>query len=155
MVMEEKLKELNISYQLVEHEAISTIEEAKSKNLSIDGIGCKCLFLKSKKKEYFLYTLLEDKQVDLKELSMKLGVSRFYFSNAEDLERILGVIPGSVTPLGIINDIHNEVTLIFDKELRKKKILVCPNRNTATMSILYEDLITFVESLNHKIMEIE
>lgn len=155
MKVEEQLKEWNLPYQLVEHEAISTICEAKTQNLEIDGIGCKCLFLKSKKKEYFLYTVLEDKKVDLKELSNKLEIPRLHFASAEELENILGLIPGSVTPLGILNDIHNEVTLIFDKELQQKKILVCPNRNTATMSILYEDLITFIKHLQHNIIEIE
>ena len=92
--------------------------------------------------------------MDLKELSTKLEVPRLHFAFSEELEKILGLILESVTPFGILNDIHNEVTLIFDKELQKKKILVCPNRNTATLSILYEYLITFVESLNHKMIEI-
>ena len=53
-----------------------------------------------------------------------------------------------------MNDTENRVTVVLDKELQGKKILVHPNRNTATISIQYEDLIKFIESEHHKIIEI-
>lgn len=154
MKVEEELKALNINYNIVQHEAVYTVEEAKKKVPKIDGVGCKNLFLKTQKKECFLYTLPEDKQVNLKDLSEKLHVTRFHFASSQSLEEILGVIPGSVTPLAIINDLNNKVTVILDKELKNKKILVHPNRNTATISINYQDLIKFIESEHHKIIEI-
>lgn len=154
MMVEEKLNNLNISYDEVEHPAVYTVEEAKEKVPKIEGVGCKNLFLKTQKKELFLYTLPEDKQISLKVLSEQLQVTRFHFASPETLEEVLGVIPGSVTPLAIINDTENKVTVVLDKELGAKKILVHPNRNTATISIQYEDLIKFVESENHKIIEI-
>ena len=154
MSIEEKLKKLQIKYDIVEHPAVYTVEEAKQKVPKIEGIGCKNLFLKTKKKEYFLYTLPEDKKVDLKELAEKLSLTRFHFASAESLEDILNIIPGSVTPLAIINDNENKVTVVLDKELKNKKILVHPNRNTATISIFYQDLIKLIESENHKIIEI-
>lgn len=154
MTLEEKLYNLNIDYNKVEHPAVYTVEEAKEKVPYIEGIGCKNLFLKTQKKELFLYTLPEDKQVNLKGLSETLEVTKFHFASKETLEEALGVIPGSVTPLAIINDIENKVTVVLDKELQGKKILVHPNRNTATISIKYEDLIRFIQSENHKIIEI-
>ena len=154
MNIEEKLENLKIKYDIVEHPAVYTVEEAKQKVPNIDGIGCKNLFLKTKKREYFLYTRPDDKQIDLKELSKKLSVTRFHFASREDLEDILNITPGSVTPLAIINDNENKVTVVLDKELKNKKILVHPNRNTATISIFYEDLIKLIESENHKIIEI-
>lgn len=152
--IEQKLKELEITFEKVEHQAVYTVEEAKEKVPQIAGLGCKNLFLKTKTKEYFLYTLPEDKIVNLKELSKKLGVSRFHFASPESLEEILGVIPGSVTPLAIINDIQNKVTVVLDKELKGKKVLVHPNRNTATLSLAYEDLTKLIKSTNHEIIEI-
>ena len=154
MNIEEKLENLKIKYDIVEHPAVYTVEEAKQKVPNIEGIGCKNLFLKTKKKEYFLYTLPDDKQIDLKELSKKLSVTRFHFASREDLEDNLNITPGSVTPLAIINDNENKVTVVLDKELKNKKILVHPNRNTATISIFYQDLIKLIESENHKIIEI-
>ena len=153
MTIEEKLNKLNINYEKVEHPAVYTVEESKEKVPKIEGIGCKNLFLKTQKKELFLYTLCEDKQVNLKKLSEELQVTRFHFASSETLESVLGVIPGSVTPLAIMNDTENRVTVVLDKELQGKKILVHPNRNTATISIQYEDLIKFIESEHHKIIE--
>ena len=154
MTIEEKLNKLNINYEKVEHPAVYTVEESKEKVPKIEGIGCKNLFLKTQKKELFLYTLCEDKQVNLKNLSEELQVTRFHLASSETLESVLGVIPGSVTPLAIMNDTENRVTVVLDKELQGKKILVHPNRNTATISIQYEDLIKFIESEHHKIIEI-
>ena len=153
MIIEDKLKELNIDYEIVEHEAAYTVEEAKEKVPYIEGIGCKNLFLKGKKKGYFLYTLPEDKQVNLKELAKVLHVSSFHFASKEDLMNILKLIPGSVTPLGIVNDTENKVTVLLDKELTQNKVLVHPNRNTATISIKYQDLIKFIEKLGHNFIE--
>lgn len=154
MTLEEKLKALNINYEKVEHPAVYTVEEAKEKVPKIDGVGCKNLFLRTQKKEAFLYTLPEDKQINLKSLSEELGVTRFHFATPETLEEVLGVIPGSVTPLAIVNDTKNLVTVVLDKELQGKKILVHPNRNTATIAIQYEDLIKFIKNENHKIIEL-
>ena len=154
MTVEEKLEELNITYKKVEHPAVYTVEEAKEKVPKIDGLGCKNLFLKTQKKELFLYTLPEDKQISLNNLSEILGVTRFHFASTKNLEEVLGIIPGSVTPLAIINDKENKVTVILDKELKDKNILVHPNRNTATISISYNDLEKYIKSLNHKIIEI-
>ena len=154
MTIEEELKNLNIEYKIVEHDAAYTVEEAKQKVPYIEGIPCKNLFLKGKKSGYYLYTLPEDKQVNLKELAKTLHVPSFHFASCEDLENILKLIPGSVTPLGIINDIENKVIIVLDKELIHNKVLVHPNRNTATISIKYEDLIRFIENKGHKYIEI-
>ncbi len=148
------LKELNIEYKLQEHKAVYTVEDLQDVFLEMEGIGCKNLFLKGKKKGYFLYTLPEDKQVNLKELAKVLHVSSFHFASKEDLMNILKLIPGSVTPLGIVNDTENKVTVLLDKELTQNKVLVHPNRNTATISIKYQDLIKFIEKLDHNFIEI-
>lgn len=135
MIIEDKLKELKIDYVIVEHDAVYTVEEAKQKTPYIEGILCKNLFLKGKKKGYFLYTLPEDKRVNLKELAKVLNISSFHFASHEDLESILNLIPGSVTLLGIINDTENKVIVVLYKELTQNKVLVHTNRNTVIISI--------------------
>lgn len=104
MTIEEKLNKLNINYEKVEHPTVYTVEAAKEKVPKIEGLGCKNLFFKTPKKELFLYTLPEDKQINLKSLSEQLQVTRFYFASSETLESVLGIIPGSVNPLAIMND---------------------------------------------------
>lgn len=154
MTIEEKLKNLNIDFIEVEHPAVYTVEEAKEKLPNMEGIGCKNLFLKTKKKELFLYTLPEDKKVDLNSLAGKLNVKNFHFASKETLKEVLDLIPGSVTPLAIMNDKDNQVTVLLDKELKDKKVQVHPNKNTATIILSYHDLIKYIESENHKIIEI-
>lgn len=138
-------KELNISYDEIEHEAVYTVEEANRIESMIDGIGCKNLFLTDKKGHYYLYVLKDDKRADLKELAMYLNVLKLTFGNEEDLKNKLDLTKGSVTPLGIINDVNKEVVIILDKDLVDNKLLCHPNTNTKTVSIEYKDLIRLIE----------
>lgn len=147
----EKFKTLNIEYEKLEHEAVFTVEEALAVEGRIKGLGCKNLFLKDKKKNYYLYVLREDKRADLKQLGKDLGTSNFRFCDEETLWELLKLTKGSCTPLGIINDTENKVLLIIDKDLDQDvKLLIHPNRNTATVAVSYSDLIKFIEHENHK-----
>lgn len=143
------LEELNIDYSEIEHEPIFTIEQAKNIKNNIFGIGCKNLFLTDKKGKYFLVILEENKKANIKELSKLLDVNHLSFAGIDELKNILNLEQGSVTPLGIIYDKKNIVTLIIDKELKNKKVLVHPNTNTKTLSINYSDLIKFIEYEKH------
>ena len=144
------LKELNISYEEVTHKAIFTVEEGKEIDRGIEGTSCKNLFLKTHKDEFFLVVLERDKEVSLNDLRKYLHVSNLHFADEKYLNELLGVIKGSVTPLGIINDKDNKVTIVLDDYLIGKKLLFHPLVNTKTISIEYNDLIKFIEHLNHK-----
>lgn len=144
------LNNLNIKYELLSHQAVNTVEEAKQIENMIEGIGCKNLFLKDKHKNYYIFVLEENKRANLKELANYLNISKLSFATSEELKVILNLEPGSVTPLSIINDKENLVTLILDEELNNNKILVHPNTNTKTVSLSFEDLIKFIEYTNHK-----
>lgn len=146
----ELLNELNINYEIISHQAVSTVEEAKHLENMIEGIGCKNLFLTDKKGKYFLFTLHEDKKANLKELAKQLNVSKLSFASFEDLKEILNLEPGSVTPLSIINDKDNKVTLVIDEDIITEKILVHPNTNTKTMSINFKDIEKIFNYTNHK-----
>lgn len=143
------LNKLNISYEEVEHPAVFTIKEAQKIERQLDGVGCKNLFLKNKDR-YYIYVLRDNMMADLKDLADVLGESHLRFGNEEELMSLLGLIKGSVTPLGIINDKDNKVKLVFDKELVNKKLLCHPNINTKTISIEYDDLIKLVENEKHE-----
>lgn len=149
MNLYEILKDLNIQYEEIEHDAVYTVEEANRIESMIEGIGCKNLFLTDKNK-YFLYVLKDDKRADLKELAKYLNVLRLSFGNEDKLMELLGLTKGSVTPLGIINDKNSEVTIILDKDLVGCKLLCHPNTNTKTMNIEYDDLIRLIEYTKHK-----
>lgn len=150
----EVLEDLNIEYKMQEHKPAYTVDDLKDVFFDMEGIGCKNLFLKDAKKNLFLYTLPEDKRADLKILPEKINSKRLSFANENDLQTYLDLIPGAVTPLGIINDKDKKVTVVLDKELRNKNVLIHPNRNTATISIKYDDLIKFIKYCGNNFLEI-
>lgn len=144
-----KLDDLGIKYEKVEHEAVYTCEQTEFVKGLVKGQGCKNLFLKNKKKEYFLYTLPDDQRADLKTLGKDNDLGHLSFANENDLWNILELKAGSVTPLGIINDTENKVTVLLDKKLRGQNMLVHPNRNTATISVDFDDMLRFIENQKH------
>lgn len=145
----EVLNNLNIKYDEIRHEAVYTIEQAKNLKVEIEGIGCKNLFLTDKKGKYYLVILDDSKRANIKEVSKVIGVSHLSFASNEELNSILKLEAGSVTPLGIINDYDNKVLIIIDKDLKDNKLLFHPSTNTRTISISFEDLIKFIEYEKH------
>ncbi len=144
------LQELGISYNEIEHEAVFTVEQAQNIKNKIEGTGCKNLFLTDKKGKYFLVVLEENKRANISEIEKLTDTKHLSFANNEELKEILSLEQGSVTPLGIINDINNKVLMIIDRDLKSKKLLVHPNINTKTISINFADLVKFIEYEKHK-----
>lgn len=148
------LNKLSIEYSILKHDAVFTCEEAEKLNLKLDGIGCKNLFLKGK--DFYYLVILEDKKrLNFKALKSVLNDNSLTFASEFDLLEKLGLTPGSVSPLGIINDKENSVKIIFDKSLIGKNLLCHPNINTSTISISYYDLIDVSIYLRHDYIEIE
>ena len=100
IVILEFLDKLNIKYEIVEHEAVYTAEEAQKIKKLIKGVGCKNLFLKGNNNKYYLYILDDNKKGNLKELEMFLDIKKLHFAKEEELKSILGLDKGGVTPLG-------------------------------------------------------
>lgn len=151
MELYDLLNLLNIKYDEIEHKAVYTMEEVLQENITdrIEGIECKNLFVKNKKR-YYLIFMEGSKRANLKELAAFVGESKLSFASTSDLMRILGLEAGSVTPLGIINDTSKLVTVLLDKDLEGKKVLVHPNVNTKTISMKYSDLIAVIEYTKHQ-----
>ena len=148
----ELLNELGIKFQLLEHAAVYTVEESRQLKIfeKLDGQACKNLFLRNKRGEFFLLTLPADKRADLKLVAKLLSLPRLSFASEEELEKILGLHTGAVTPLGIINDAEKKVRLIIDAELCDKKLLLHPNINTATIALTFEDLLKIIQRTGHQ-----
>lgn len=144
------LDKLEIEYTMVEHEAVFTCEQAQFVKTLIKGEGCKNLFLRNNKKQYFMYVLPDEKRADLKSLGKQNNLGHLSFGNEEKLWDLLKLKSGGVSPFGIINDKRNIVTLLIDSELQSKLLLFHPNDNTKSLNIKYIDLIKFVEYTNHK-----
>lgn len=149
MNLYEILKKLDINFEEIEHEPVFTVEQAQVIKNNIEGTGCKNLFLTDKNGKYILVILEENKKANIKQIEKIVNTVHLSFADVSELQNVLKLEKGSVSPLGIINDIDNRVVIIIDKDLKEKKLLFHPNINTKTISITYEDLIKFIEFERH------
>lgn len=143
---------LGIEVTTRDHAPVFTVAEAAALAHDIPGGHTKNLFVKDKKDQFFLLTVEENAVVDLKTVHTIIGAaSKVSFGKPEKLMEYLGVIPGSVTVLGAINDTANNVTFILDEDLMKFDVINChPLSNDATTSIRRDDLLRFLEATGHK-----
>ena len=145
-----RLEQLGIAQRTVEHPAVFTVEEAKALRGDLPGHHVKNLFLRNKKEEMWLVVALEDRAIDLKRLGEVLGAGRLSFGSAERLKRHLGVEPGSVTPLALINDPGGAVQLALDRGLGDGgTVNVHPLVNTMTTAMAAADLLRFFAATGH------
>jgi Ala-tRNA(Pro) deacylase len=83
-----------------------------------------------------------DKPFRTKELSGQLGVARLSFASAEDMEDKLGLLPGSVSVMGLINDPEGRVRLLVDRDLLDADEIGChPCVNTSSIAFSMSDLL--------------
>lgn len=149
-----KLKELNIEYLKIDHIPIYTIDEANNLDIENKEYIAKNLFLRDdKKRNYYLLVVKSNKKIDLNDLKNKINSRRLSFASSEDLEKYLKLKKGSVTPLGVLNDVERKVKIIIDEDILKEEIVgVHPNDNDATVFMKTKDLIRLIE-LNGNLVE--
>lgn len=134
-----------IEYETTEHEAIFNVEELQAAKLPHPEAQDKNLFVRDdKKRHYYIITVKEHKRVDLKDFRLKQSLRPLSFASADDLMSILKLSPGSVTPLGLLNDESAAVELYLDDEFTGL-IGVHPNENTATVWLSVSDLLTIIK----------
>ena len=145
-----RLEALGIAAESFEHAAVYTVEEAKALRGELAGAHIKNLFLRNKKGVMWLVTCQEDRQIDLKALGERLGAGRLSFGSAERLMSYLGVLPGAVTPFGVINDRQGKVAMVLDSALVDEVTVNChPLVNTMTTALSGPDLVRFLEASDH------
>ena len=142
------LEREGIAYELYEHVAVYTVAEAVTAGIPHRELGAKNLFLRDDKhRAYYLVCLPDDKRVSLREVQERLGSRRLSFASEQDLRSMLGLIPGSVTPLGALNDASGSVEVVLDQALVKAgRLTVHPCDNTATVLLATQDLIDLLRS---------
>ena len=137
---------LGIVVEEATHPPVFTVEEAAAHPHGLSGLDTKNLLLKDAKGGLFLITLRADRRADLKALPALVGAKRFSFASAETLLEALGVTPGAVTPLAMINDTAHRVTFALDRALAEAERIVChPLVNTASVSIATADLLRLLQ----------
>ena len=119
--------------------------EADAKNLFVRD---------DKKQNYYLITVKGEKRVNLKAFRKAQGTRNLSFASAEDLRERLGLIPGAVTPLGVLNDETRSVKVFLDQDFLQEPGLVGvhPNENTATVWLKAEDLIRIIREHGNEVV---
>ena len=151
--VEKLLKELQIEYT-VEDTPVMTIEQAKQYPLQHREAASKSLLLIDKKAAVFCVTVFEDKRVDLKRLKELLGCSRLSFVNSQQALDLFGYQEG-ISPLGVINDKTNAVTVVIDEYFKDKLIMIHPNSEKATMWLKCQDLVEVISKVGNKVMYLD
>ena len=139
----EFLDNLGVPYEKYEHEAIMTIEAAEELDKKMGLEICKNLFLSTRHStEFYLLLMVGPKKFNTGKVSKQINVPRMTFAGDDYMLEYLDIRPGSVSPLGLMNDKGNNVNLLIDEDvLNMEKIAVHPCVNTATLVIKTKDLI--------------
>lgn len=144
------LDSLGIAWSRAEHAPVFTVEESADLHRDIAGTHTKNLFLKDAGGRYWLVTVPHDKRVDLKALPGAIGSKRVSFGKGDDMEALLWISPGSVTPLAAFNDKAGAVTIVLDAALATAALVqIHPLRNSATLGLSGADLIRALEHWGH------
>ena len=139
-----------IAYRYVAHPPVYTCEQAEALRPDLPGVSTKNLFLRDEKKHFYLVMTACEKRLDLKALGRSLNAPKLQFGDEQRLMEMLGVTPGAVTVLGLVNDTGFQVRLVVDEEVWAGEYFMChPLINTATLLLKHMDLLRFFELSGH------
>lgn len=144
MVVYDLLEKLQMSYQRVDHAPAATIADCQDVDRILGIHLCKNLFLcNAQKTKFYLLVLPGEKKFKTKDLSKQINSSRLSFADAAYMEQYLGLTPGAVTILGLMNDTEHAVSLLIDQEVLQEEYLGChPCVNTASLKLSMQDILT-------------
>ena len=145
------LDQHQLSYLRKDHPAVFTCEESAALVSDLPGQRTKNLFLRDRSgKRHFLVAVPPEKSVDLKALAKEIGCSKLSLGSPQRLQDRLGVEPGSVTLLGLVNDPDGQVEVVLDLAITQADRVRChPLVNTCTLSLEQDSLQRFFELTGH------
>jgi len=145
------LDSLSIPYERHEHVAVYTSEQARRLIAPLPGASAKNLFLRDKKgQRHILLTLDDRKTLSLRALAGQLGLSKLSLASAERLHERLGVEPGAVSLMALVNDPARSVEVLIDRDIWQAEAMHChPLINTATLVIPLSGIRAFLAATGH------
>ena len=145
------LDRAGIAWTCDEHEPVFTVEASARLHAEIPGMHTKNLFLKDGSGQFWVVSAPHDAAINLQALPAAIGSKKVSFGKAEDMERLIGISPGSVTPLAAINDTAGLVRFVIDQRLAEAaRVNVHPLRNTATLGLAGPALLQFLADSGHQ-----
>ena len=162
------LEDNGIEYTNHTHPPLPTIELALEYWKEIDSTHCKNLFFRNHKgNRHYLVVFECHKELSIHTLEKSLRQGKLSFASQERMERCLGLLPGSVSPFGLINDMNltdsdgvakegvsakelfengHRVKLFLDSDLREsERLSFHPCDNTASTVVSNEGFMKFLQ----------
>lgn len=142
-----QLRILGIEFEMQEHPPTPTIEVALKYWSEMKATHCKNLFFRNHKgNKHYLVIFEHLQQLAIRDLEQILRQGKLSFASEQRMNKYLGVMPGSVSLFGLVNDLENHVHVFLDKNLLNSEFLSFhPNDNTASLKISQEDFIKFLD----------
>jgi Ala-tRNA(Pro) deacylase len=139
-----------------DHPAVFRVEEGLELQAAMPGAHTKNLFLKDKKGRLWLISARQDTVIDLKAAPKIIGSDRLSFGNEDLMWETLGVRPGSVTALGLINDVERRVSFVLDRRLWEAEVVnFHPLTNTATTGLTQAAFRRFLSEIGREALVID
>ena len=148
----DQLNELGIPFQIVEHEPVLTTEQADCFIEGIEGVRTKTMFLTNKKKRNFYLVIIDDvKRLDMDVFKEIVEENRIKMASAETLNDKMMLLPGTVSPFGLLNNRDKDIQVYFDQEIvSEERMCFHPNTNEKTIFVNTEDLFTFLKAIGYE-----
>ena len=148
----DQLNELGIPFQIVEHEPVLTTEQADRFIEGIEGVRTKTMFLTNKKKRNFYLVIIDDaKRLDMDVFEEIVEENRIKMASAETLNDKMMLLPGTVSPFGLLNNRDKDIQVYFDQEIvSEERMCFHPNTNEKTIFVNTEDLFTFLKAIGYE-----
>ena len=142
------LNDKKVWYEITEHMAVYNMNDLSKVDFPYKEGDAKNLFVRDdKKNHYYLITVKGNKRLDLKKFRTQNNTRPLSFASEDDLFHILKLLPGAVTPLGVLNDDNLKVEVFIDIDFMHEPgiIGVHPCDNTATVWLKVSDLIEVIK----------
>jgi Ala-tRNA(Pro) deacylase len=145
------LEQNDVPFECEHHDQVLNMAESGALELSLTGARCKNLLLQDKQGGLYLVVTTANKSLDLSAVAKTLNSKRLSFASADRLLALLGVRPGSLSPLALVNDHARDVSLVIDEDLaHEEAFLFHPLDSAATVALSKRDFEDFLQSIGHQ-----
>lgn len=156
-MVENKLKELEIDFKIVDHPPAFTTEEADKYIEGHDGVRTKSMFLTDRKKKNFYLVILDDyKRLDMDLFKDIVGEKKIKMASENSLMEKMKLPAGTVSPFGLLNNEDHDIKFFMDKEIADEEIMTFhPNTNDKTLFLKTKDLYKYLDNIGYEVNIIE
>lgn len=156
-MVENKLKELEIDFKIVDHPPVTTTELADKYIEGHDGVRTKSMFLTDRKKKNFYLVILDDyKRLDMDLFKDIVGEKKVKMASENSLMKKMKLPAGTVSPFGLLNNEDHDIKFFMDKEIADEEIMTFhPNTNEKTLFLKTKDLFKYLDNIGYEVNIIE